>query len=147
MHRPRLTAGAPSLLALVSLPLASAMDPDGLVDQARKGLAAFIASYPDVPAVSPDDILLAECPLMTPDELVAAVAPVGDASALEDVITGSIQVDRLTQPQSLVGGGASLGARRRLRHRGPRGRERGRAHVDVASSPATTISTEDFGHI
>lgn len=69
-----------------------AMDPAGLVLQARAGLEAFATAYP-VESEDGGEIDLAECPLATPAELTAVLAPIGDASTLEPEIEASLEFE------------------------------------------------------
>jgi hypothetical protein len=65
-------------------------DPDGLVDAARAGYAEFVAG---MSVAERGEYSLAECPWITPAELVAAVAPVGDATLVESEVRTTLEVD------------------------------------------------------
>jgi hypothetical protein len=65
-------------------------DPEGLVDAARAGYTAFVAGM----SVSErGEYPLLECPWITPADLVAAVAPVGDATLVESEVRTTLEVD------------------------------------------------------
>ena len=71
----------------------SALDPDGLVPAARDGYAAFIGDYDEYVDGGFQELRVADCPWITPAELVAAVAPIGDAASLEPAIEATLEID------------------------------------------------------
>ncbi len=68
----------------------SEFDPEGLVDAAQAGYATLISNYPVGEA---EEYVLADCPWMTPTELVASVAPIGDAAHLVPEIRTTLEVE------------------------------------------------------
>ena len=68
----------------------SKFDPDGLVDAARAGYTEFIGNYT---VGELNEYELAECPWISPADLVAAVAPIGDAAHLEPEIRPTLETE------------------------------------------------------